>query len=90
MDTEKIQLLLSRHGKSVSDIARDLLVYHSVFFRTISNSSNSSRCIRCIRIYIFKIFMPSAICDLPQKSSLYEDYLHCKDSKSATKSVMSL
>ena len=75
MDTEKIQLLLSRHGKSVCDIARDLSVGHSVVSRTISNSPNSSR---RVRLHISKIvgFMPSAIFDLSPKSQIYENYLY--------------
>lgn len=79
MDTEKIQLLLSRHGKTVCDISRDLSVHHSVVSRTISNSPNSSR---RVRLYISRIvgFMPSAIFDLPPKNQLYEDFLYCQKS----------
>lgn len=86
MDTEKIQLLLSRHGKSVCDIARDLSVGHSVVSRTIPNSPNSSR---RVRLYISKIvgFMPSAIFDLPSNSQLHEDYLYCNDSERSVSSL---
>ncbi|MDD2864684.1 MAG: helix-turn-helix domain-containing protein [Methylococcales bacterium] len=81
MDAEKIQLLLSRHGKSVCEIARDLSVSHSVVSRTISNdpTSSSSR----VRLHISKIvgFMPSAIFDLSPKKQLYEDFLYCQSSE---------
>lgn len=87
MDAEKIQLLLSRHGKSVCEIARDLSVSHSVVSRTISNdpTSSSSR----VRLYISKIvgFMPSAIFDLSPKKQLYEDFLYCQKSEDSGASV---
>lgn len=88
MDKQKIQLLLSRHGKTISDIARDLSVSHPVVSRTISNQPNSSR---RVRLHISKIvgFMPSAIFDLPPKSQLYEDFLYCQNSEKSEKSEVS-
>ena len=89
MDAEKIQLLLSRHGKTVCEIARDLSVSHSVVSRTISNdpSSSSSR----VRLYISQIvgFMPSAIFDLSPKKQLYEDFMYCQKSKNSENSGVS-
>ena len=78
MDRQKIQLLLSRHGKTISDISRDLSMNHSVVSRTLSNCPNSSR---RVRLYIAEIlgFMPSAIFDLPPKNQLYEDFLYCQN-----------
>jgi hypothetical protein len=77
MDKQKIQLLLSRHGKTISDIARDLSISHPIVSRTVSNLPNSSR---RVRLYIAEIvgFAPSDIFDLPPKIQLYEDFLYCQ------------
>ena len=76
MDKKKIQLLLNKHGKSISIVARDLSVSYSVVSRTISNNRSGSP-IR-VRLYIPKILglKPSEVFNLELKNRFFEDHVY--------------
>jgi len=79
MDKHKIQLLLSKHGKTPSIIARELSIKLPTVSRTISN--DRAGCSRRVRLHIAKIvgLKPSELFSLPPKDRFFEDHLYCTD-----------
>jgi hypothetical protein len=79
MDRQKIQLLLNKHGKTASMIARELSVNPSSVSRTIANDRTCSS--RRIRLHISKILglKPSEIFNLEPKDRFFEDHVYCTD-----------
>jgi lambda repressor-like predicted transcriptional regulator len=77
MDKQKIQLLLNKHGKTISGISRELSVNPSSVSRTISSDRACSS--RRIRLHISKILglKPSEIFDLQPKDRFFEDHVYC-------------
>lgn len=79
MDKQKIQLLLNKHGKTVSIVARELSINPSSVSRTISNDRTGSS--RRVRLHISKILglKPSEIFNLEPKDRFFEDHVYCTD-----------
>lgn len=79
MKKEKIQLLLNKHGKTISIIARELSVNPSSVSRTVANDRSGSS--RRVRLHISKILglKPSEIFDLQPKDRFFEDHVYCTD-----------
>lgn len=79
MDKQKIQLLLNKHGKTVSIVARELSINPSSVSRTIANDRTGSS--RRVRLHISKILglKPSEIFNLEPKDRFFEDHVYCTD-----------
>lgn len=79
MDKQKIQLLLNKHGKTISIVARELSINPSTVSRTISNDRSGSS--RRVRLHISKIIglKPSEVFNLQPKDRFFEDHLYCTD-----------
>jgi len=79
MDKQKIQLLLNKHGKTISMVARDLSINPATVSRTISNDRSGSS--RRVRLHISKIIglKPSDIFKLEPKDRFFEDHLYCSE-----------
>lgn len=84
MDKSKIQLLLNKHGKTVSIVARELSINPSSVSRTIANDRSGSS--RRVRLHISKILglKPSEIFNLEPKDRFFEDHVYCTDLNDST------
>jgi hypothetical protein len=78
MESEKIQILLRKNGKTPAVISRELSISPSVVSRTMNSTDGSSR---RVRLYISKIvgYLPSYLFDLSFQDQVLEDYLYCTD-----------
>lgn len=79
MDKQKIQLLLNKHGKTISIVARELSINPATVSRTISNDRSGSS--RRVRLHIAKIvgLKPSELFSLEPKDRFFEDHVYCTD-----------
>ena len=87
MESEKIQLLLRKNGKTAAIISRELSVNPSVVSRTINNEFGSSR---RVRLYISRVvgYMPSSLFDLSLPDQLFEDFVFCSESSKLKNDMM--